>query len=320
MKKMMKKILPVLLALLLLSIAVSAAGESAVPEALTGIWSGTGMPKNGGSGIGLSLSVNADGTGRYTFIQSGYMESYPFTIENSGNAFSVDIPADNRLGIISCGGTWSLENGILSLDINTGFADGHSYAYTAKCEKTGDIETASAEQEPVDDPDGIVRINGFYTQMKQTMERDKVELRVPEGKCVIAVYESEDSSTPKTSLQREESGLDLSGIPSERLAGSMEEADTLIFIYPGYGVVGAYQYVTKGVPLVTARKTYTYVCLVDVRKNEIGTPVTVAVTDPPQTVTIHYRDPAKLSPIEKHFDGTFEAGKALEWVAAQMAS
>ena len=115
--------------------------EPAIPDELVGQWQGTGMPKNGGPAIDLTATINADGTGEYTFDQSGYHESYPFTISSDDSAFSVDIPADNTLGISACGGTWVLEDGVLKLDITTTFANGGSYSYTAECERA---DTAAA--------------------------------------------------------------------------------------------------------------------------------------------------------------------------------
>ena len=108
-----------------------------IPEALVGQWRGTGTPKNGGPAIDLSATINADGTGEYTFIQDDYTESYPFTISSDDSAFSVEIPADNTLGISACGGTWALEGGVLKLDITTTFANGGSYSYTAECAPEG---------------------------------------------------------------------------------------------------------------------------------------------------------------------------------------
>jgi len=109
--------------------------DPAIPDELVGQWRGTGMPKGGGPAIDLTATINADGTGEYTFGQSGYRESYPFTISADNSAFSVDIPADNALGISACGGSWALEGGVLKLDITTTFASGGSYSYTAECER-----------------------------------------------------------------------------------------------------------------------------------------------------------------------------------------
>ena len=106
-----------------------------IPEGLAGEWHGTGTPKNGGPSIDLTVRIEADGTGDYTFVQAGYTESYPFTILPGENTFSVQIPEDNYLKISECGGSWAIEDGILKLDILTEFAGGGSYSYTAECEK-----------------------------------------------------------------------------------------------------------------------------------------------------------------------------------------
>ena len=110
--------------------------EPSIPDELVGQWRGTGAPTGGGSAIDLTATINADGNGEYTFEQSGYRESYPFTISNDDSAFSVDIPANNTLGISVCGGSWALEGGVLKLDITTTFASGRRFSYTAECERT----------------------------------------------------------------------------------------------------------------------------------------------------------------------------------------
>jgi hypothetical protein len=121
----------------------SAADRTAIPDELIGIWHGTGTPVGGSNTITLEITVNADGSGVYTFDQAGYTESYPFTLESDNNHFSVSIPEDNYLGIVSCEGTYTYEDGILSLHIITTFANGQPYEYTADCTK----EDASAESD-----------------------------------------------------------------------------------------------------------------------------------------------------------------------------
>ena len=121
--------------------------EPAISDELVGQWRGTGMPKGGGPAIDLTARIDADGTGEYTFDQSDYHESYPFTISSDDSTFSVDIPADNALSISACGGSWALEGGVLKLDITTTFAFGGSYSYTAECEK---VVTSAPDSEPAD--------------------------------------------------------------------------------------------------------------------------------------------------------------------------
>lgn len=127
--------------------------ETAIPEELVGKWHGTGTPKNGGRPIDLTIIINADGSGEYTFSQGSYHESYPFTITNDDSRFCVDIPATSQLGSVE--GTWALEDGVLKLDITSTFTRGGSYSYTAECEKvkveegnTASAETASASADP----------------------------------------------------------------------------------------------------------------------------------------------------------------------------
>ncbi len=98
---------------------------------LAGSWSGTGKPVGGGTDIALTVDINPDGTGVYTFVQGAYEESYSFTLVDSGNTFSVSIPSNNQLGINSCGGTYKYDGSILTLHIKTTFANGGAYEYDA---------------------------------------------------------------------------------------------------------------------------------------------------------------------------------------------
>jgi len=113
---------------------VSAVAET-IPEELVGVWSGMGTPLGGGSVISLDISVNEDGTGEYTFEQTGYMESYPFTLKSERELFTVNIPTDNRLGVVKCEGTYSYANDVLTLRITTTFSSGRQFEYIANCVK-----------------------------------------------------------------------------------------------------------------------------------------------------------------------------------------
>ena len=107
-----------------------AALAGGVPSDLVGAWCGTAR-----DGIELRFTVNSDGTGRYSFTQSGYQESYDFTMEGSASTFTVAVPANNQLGISTCGGTYAFQDGTLTLNITTSFATGRQFQYTATCTK-----------------------------------------------------------------------------------------------------------------------------------------------------------------------------------------
>lgn len=100
---------------------------AAMPEAYVGDWQGST------GNINLSFSVNPDGTGSYAFEQNGYTESYDFTMRADADTFSVTIPEDNQLGIVSCEGTYQYANEVLTLDIHTTFQSGREFSYTVPC-------------------------------------------------------------------------------------------------------------------------------------------------------------------------------------------
>lgn len=86
--------------------------------------------------IFLSFNVESDGTGIYSFEQSGYYESYEFSLEAGTETFSVKIPANNTLGISKIEGTYSYLNGILTLNVQTSFFDGRVFDYTVPCQRS----------------------------------------------------------------------------------------------------------------------------------------------------------------------------------------
>lgn len=108
-------------------------GETCIPAEMVGKWQGNGTPKNGGTSIDLTVTINADGSGEYSFDQGGYHETNPFSISRDGNRFSVNTD-DSILG--GCEGTWELADGILTLDITSLLPNGRTYSYTAECTKS----------------------------------------------------------------------------------------------------------------------------------------------------------------------------------------
>lgn len=110
-------------------------GGTSIFDELAGTWSGSGKPVGGGSDIALTVEINSDGTGIYSFVQGAYEESYSFSLVDNGNSFSVNIPSNNKLGIDSCGGTYEYDGSILTLHIKTTFANGGAYEYDADLSK-----------------------------------------------------------------------------------------------------------------------------------------------------------------------------------------
>ena len=143
--------------------------DEVIPGELIGDWQGVGKPKNGGPSIDLTIHIEKDGTGKYTFDQAGYHESYPFTISQDGNRFSVDIPATSQLGSVD--GTWEVKDGTLLLDITSTFTSGGSYSYNAECRKT---TTVAKETETVKERrQGIA---GEYSWLSYHLTVDSAEI------------------------------------------------------------------------------------------------------------------------------------------------
>ena len=73
-----------------------------------------------------------------------------------------------------------------------------------------------------------------------------------------------------------------------------------------YKVVGQYT------PMVRARKTYTKVCVADLRQDVLYKPFDAVVTDPPRSVTIRTMNGI---PMTSAFSGDFEPQQAIDKVA-----
>ncbi|MEA4898715.1 MAG: hypothetical protein VB115_10775 [Christensenellaceae bacterium] len=103
--------------------------ETDALQAFAGDWVGST------GNIDLSFTVNADGTGLYTFEQNGYTESYDVALSAASETFTVDIPADNKLGIVTCEGGYQYADGALTLDVRTTFKSGRVFEYTIPCRR-----------------------------------------------------------------------------------------------------------------------------------------------------------------------------------------
>ena len=112
-----------------LTLQFVANAASGMPAEYVGQWAGSV------GDINLSFNIDADGTGKYTFEQSSYHESYDFTLAVDSETFSVQIPKNNKLGIATIEGTYTFSNGVLALEVKTTFANGREFSYTVPCER-----------------------------------------------------------------------------------------------------------------------------------------------------------------------------------------
>ena len=106
-----------------------AQGGQEVFAAFIGDWEGSV------DDIWLAFSIYPDGTGTYTFEQSGYSESFDFVLEADTREFFVLVPNLNSLGISSIEGvyTFSEVTQVLTLDVTTTFTTGRVFEYSVPC-------------------------------------------------------------------------------------------------------------------------------------------------------------------------------------------
>lgn len=106
-------------------------------KAFVGDWEGQS------GDIHLSFTVREDGSGQYAFDQAGYHESYVVKLNADDNTFTVDIPKDNTLSIVSCKGTWQYADEVLTLNVVTTFASGRQFKYSIPCKRKVDPNARS---------------------------------------------------------------------------------------------------------------------------------------------------------------------------------
>jgi len=105
---------------------------SSVPVEYIGQWIGYT------DGSFLEFTIEADGSGVYTYTQGRYSEKYGFTLEIGTETFSVQIPSNNTSGIVAIDGTYEYLEGILILDITTTLNSGRPPSSTVPCVRVSD--------------------------------------------------------------------------------------------------------------------------------------------------------------------------------------
>ena len=107
--------------------------ESAVPAEYIGTWAGSV------GNISLVFAISADSRAVFTFTQGNYTGTSDVALSVEDGTFTVEVPEDDALGTVSCGGTYAYHDGILTLAIENTFANGGVFAYTVPCERAEDL-------------------------------------------------------------------------------------------------------------------------------------------------------------------------------------
>ena len=145
----------------------AAAEDGKIPKEVVGTWRGSGMHSSGyGNPIDLTVRIEADGSGEFTFVQGDYQETGDFTLNYTDNRFSLSPKEKGN----NSEGTWALEDGILTLDISTPLPDGRIFTYTVACEK------AEPEEQPWPSNGAIWRADSLGEGMEL-----KIDVNQPSG-------------------------------------------------------------------------------------------------------------------------------------------
>jgi len=102
---------------------------SGIPEEYIGKWAGVVRD------ISLVFEISADGRAEFTFTQGNYTGTSDVALFVEGGTFTVEVPENDPLGSVACGGTFSYQNGVLTVSIENTFANGRVFAYTVHCER-----------------------------------------------------------------------------------------------------------------------------------------------------------------------------------------
>ncbi|MGI6689191.1 MAG: hypothetical protein ACOX6Y_12755 [Christensenellales bacterium] len=105
--------------------------KKAVPEEYIGKWRGSS------GNITLTFEIGADSRAKFTFQQGQYAESNEVALSVEDGTFQVEIPADDAT-TKSCGGSYSYENGVLTVSVRIVFKNGRDFAYTVPCKRVSE--------------------------------------------------------------------------------------------------------------------------------------------------------------------------------------
>jgi len=102
---------------------------SGILEEYIGKWAGTS------GDISLIFEISADSRAMFTFTQGNYTDANDVALSVEDGTFTVEVPEDDPLGSVACGGTFSYQNGVLTVSIENTFANGRVFSYTVHCER-----------------------------------------------------------------------------------------------------------------------------------------------------------------------------------------
>lgn len=173
----MKKMLSLVLVLLFTLCSLPALAQI-VPSEYVGDWVGRVEEL----AIDLSFTVREDGSGTFVFAQRGDTDARDFSFRIDDGSFTLSPGADGS----TCSGTFMLQDGVLTLDLETLFANGRTYGYIVKCERAVSVQ----------------KTEGLFGEEGDFLSEDGAELRGFDSveACAKAVAEALISGDPEAFL------------------------------------------------------------------------------------------------------------------------
>ena len=155
--------------------------------------------------------------------------------------------------------------------------DGRREVYSLRNVPVDDQGNRLPEPTPIppEDPEKLARLNGLFGLTRAQIVIQEGEPEYGE-KLVFAVYKDYEDEDPVLSYRSNRYTYDC--IPEERLAKSLDEADTIVFIWAEYDLVGHY---TNG---LTAEKCRMMVGVYNLKEDCIYKSFKALSSDPPHTL------------------------------------
>lgn len=106
-------------------------GPAVLPEEMIGAWRGS-VTEHDGPPVELTFQIDADSSAELTFAQDNHTEICTVSLAYEESTFA---PAEDSGSVSRFQGTWFMENGQMTIQMNRTLPSGKVYSYTVPCTK-----------------------------------------------------------------------------------------------------------------------------------------------------------------------------------------